>query len=98
MADTGAMQIAIIIIIICVCFLCVNYKRDKLVELSACPAGVHIDEPSPPVTPVFQTQIPDDMRRKHAGLSPSTGKEVLYYLVHCHMTQSELFVKSCLNK
>ena len=46
----------------------------KIVELFACPAGVHIDEPSPPVTPVFhQTQIPDDMRRKLGGLSPGTG-------------------------
>jgi len=53
--------------------------------LFACPAGVHIDEPSPPVTPVFhQTQIPDDMRRKHGGLSPGIGRDkcdITWYIV-----------------
>lgn len=37
--------------------------------------GVYVDEPSPPVTPVFhQTQIPDDLRKKHRGSLPSTGR------------------------
>ena len=58
--------------------LCLYYSTFEGV-ICCFPSGVQVDEPSPPVTPVFhQTQIPDDSRQKScaqaAGSSSSRGK------------------------